>query len=93
MLATLYLPEQPVQEVFPPATDNLLSWVPELLGCIPELVDVLATGNGYTVYSIFDYEGAVNLHAMQAVGNISGIPFNPDDEDMTLQGPILIVRT
>ena len=95
MLITIYLPEQPEREVPPPkvtATDHF-SWVPELLGCVPALVDVLASGPGYVIYSIFDHEGTVNLSAMQAVSGILDIPFDTNDKDVILRGPVLIVRT
>jgi hypothetical protein len=66
--------------------------VPALLGCVPALVDVLATGHDYVVYSVFDSEGAVNISAMDAVSKLTGMSLNPDDEDMLLRGPVLVVR-
>jgi hypothetical protein len=35
---------------------NVPDQVPTLLGCLPGLVDVLAIGPGYVVYSVFDSE-------------------------------------
>jgi hypothetical protein len=67
--------------------------VPELLNCTPELVDVLATGTGYIVYSIFDYEGEINMSAMKAVSVLTNILFDTGNQDDVLRGPILIVLT
>lgn len=64
----------------------------ELLGCAPGLVDVLACGNGYLVYSVFDDEGEVNPAAMAAVAEVSGIGLDPTNEDEVLRGPVLIIR-
>lgn len=44
--------------------------VAALLGCPQDMVDVLASGTGYTAYSIFDYdEGDTNLEAMRLLTN------------------------
>ncbi|MBU6122274.1 hypothetical protein [Hymenobacter siberiensis] len=55
------------------------------------LVDVLASGPDYVAFSIFDFEGEVNLAAMEAVAEISGHDFDAADEDQTLAGPVLII--
>jgi hypothetical protein len=100
MTATLYAPHQPPLSVpterlsLPDATTGFAR-VPEqvhaLLGCVPELVDVLASGAGYVIYSVFDGEGAVNEAAMIAVTEVSGVAFDAEDEDAVLHGPVLVV--
>jgi hypothetical protein len=66
--------------------------VPVLLSCTPGLVDVLASGPDYVVYSVFDSEGPVNPEAMVAVSQVSGEAFDLDDEDTVLRGAVLVVR-
>lgn len=66
--------------------------VAQLLGCVPGLVDVLASGPGYVAYSVFDYEGPTNYGAMAAVAEVSGVDFNPEEEDEHLCGPVLLIR-
>ena len=87
MNATLYLPQQQPQSVSPdgltlpnPTTGlvGVPAVVPELIGCAPELVDVLASGPGYVAYSVFDCEGEVNPAAMEAVAQLSGVSFDLD---------------
>ena len=56
-----------------------------LLGCAPNMVDVLATGNDYAMYSVFDCEGDVNPIAMEVFTVLTGVPCN----DEPLRGPIL----
>lgn len=101
MPAILYLPQQPPQIVpddglnMPnPATGlvGVPTQVPALLGCAPGLVDVLASGPGYVVYSVFDYEGPVNHAAMAAVAQVAGVAFDAEDEDAVLCGPVLVVE-
>lgn len=65
--------------------------VPPLLGCVADLVDVLACGPSYVAYSIFDSEGDMNLLGMEAVARVSGIGFDPNDENEVLHGPVLVV--
>lgn len=98
MDAFLYFPQQLPQAV---AADGLgvptgFAQVPErvaaLLDCVPELVDVLASGPGYVAYSVFDSEGEVNPSAMAAVAEVSGVAFEAEDEDAVLRGTVLIVR-
>ena len=100
MNATIYLPQQPPQAVsiegliVPNPTTGLVgvpASVPVLLGCMPELVDVLAAGPGYVAYSIFDSEGEVNPVAMEAVEAVSGVSFDLEDEDAVLRGPVLVL--
>lgn len=67
--------------------------VAELLGCVPELVDVLASGPDYVVWSVFDCEGAVNIGAMAAVAAVSGVVFDTTTEDEVLRGPVLVVKS
>ena len=101
MLATLYLPQQPPQ-VVPNDMLNMPSLatgpavvpeqVPVLLGCTPRLVDILASGPGYVIYSVFDYEGPINSAAMVTVATVTGVVFDAGDEDMVLRGPVLVVE-
>jgi hypothetical protein len=100
MNATLYLPEQLPQKVpadgfvLPDAMSGFVqvpAQVSELLGCLPGLVDILASGPGYVAYSVFDSEEKVNHAAMVAVAEASGIEFDEEDEDMTLRGAILLI--
>jgi hypothetical protein len=63
-----------------------------LLGCVPNLVDVLANGEGYVVYTVFDSEEPANLGATQAAAELTGIEFDIENEDDLLRGPVLIVR-
>lgn len=100
MHATLYLPNQQPQSVsveglqLPDHTTGFAR-VPErismLLSCTPGLVDVLASGPKYVVYSVFDSEEEVNSTAMAAVSEVSGILFDASDENSVLCGAILIV--
>ena len=64
--------------------------VPQLLECHESLVDVLACGEGYAVYSIFDNELEPNPGAMSALDEITG-ELSTEDEDNLLRGPILFV--
>ncbi len=100
MTATLYMPNQLPQIV--PTTGLLLPAPPKhyaqvseevagLLGCAQGLVDVLDCSSDYVAYSIFDYEGAVNRPAMDALSAVSSHSYAVDDEDQVLQGPILLV--
>lgn len=100
MNATLYLPQQPPQTVSVrglslPDVGTGFARVPEqvsaMLGCAPELVDVLASGDEYVAYSVFDCEGPVNEAGMAAVAELSGVAFDADDEDAILCGPVLVV--
>jgi hypothetical protein len=100
MYATLYIPYQPPQPVnvqglvLPDPVFGLAS-IPErvvtLLGCTPQLVDVLVSNPSYVVYSIFDCEEQVNDAAMIAVSELTGIKFS-DDEDEILRGAVLVVQ-
>lgn len=63
-----------------------------LLGCAPGLVDVLASGKGYLVYSVFDSEEPANIAATQAVAALTRINFDVTNEDELLRGPVLIVQ-
>lgn len=98
MNALLYLPQQLPQTIEPDGLSvqvgfaQVLERVAVLLDCTPELVDVLASGPEYVAYSIFDSEGEVNLSAMVAVTEISGVAFEAEDEDAVLRGAVLIVR-
>lgn len=99
--ATLYLPEQPPQAVSTIGLEMLAhetgfahipEVVPALLGCLPGLVDVLASGTEYIAYSVFDFEGETNLSAMMAVEALTGQRFSPEEDDEVLCGPVLIVK-
>lgn len=100
MQATLYLPQQPPQDIPADSLGTLdlaarfktvPQGVPVLLGCTPELVDVLASGPDYVAYSVFDCEGPINHAAMVAVTKVLGVMFDAEDEDMVLCGPVLVV--
>lgn len=100
MIATLYLPQQPPQAVptkglsLPdPATGfaQVTEQVSALLGCAPDLVDVLASGPHYIAYSVFDSEESVNEDAMMAVAAVSGIVFDAEDDDTVLRGAVLVL--
>ena len=102
MNATLYLPHQSPQPV---STEGLsmpdpktgLAKAPDqvavLLGCMPELVDVLACGPEYVAYSVFDCEGEANPAAMAAVAAVTGVAFDLEDEEAELRGAVLVVRS
>lgn len=62
----------------------------ELLDCDPGLVDVLACGSGYLIYSVFDYEGEVNEGATAVFSEITGIVLSSADDEV-LRGPVLVV--
>ena len=93
MTISLYKPtEEPM--LFTPAEfsvcirmDGMLpvERVAELLGCVKLLVDVLASGPDYVLYSVFDCEGEVNPIGMEVFEALTG---QPCDED-PLRGPIL----
>jgi hypothetical protein len=98
--STLYLPGKSPQvvslpDISTPVVINGFADVPEqvpaLLDCAPELVDVLAIGKGYVVYSVFDCEAGVNPTAMQALADLTGMDFDIENEDEVLRGPILVM--
>lgn len=99
--ATLYIPQQEPDTLLAdglqlPDPVTGLAPLPErvavLLNCAPKLVDVLANGPRYVVYSIFDCEGEVNYRAMTAIGELAGQAFDIDDEDSILRGAVLVVQ-
>jgi hypothetical protein len=98
MNAIIYLPQQQphhllIDERLNNGLASLPAWVPELLGCEPGLVDVLASGPGYVAYSVFDYEaGPVNMEAMRELTDLTGVTFEPDDGDAVLLGPVLVIH-
>jgi hypothetical protein len=99
MTATLYLPNQPPQVVqldaftWPLPKDNSQYYkhISELLGCTRNLIDVLDCGPTYAAYSIFDFEGAPNHTAMNVLAAISAHPYDIEDDDQVLQGPVLVI--
>lgn len=100
MIATLYLPQQPPQAVSieglslpDPVTSfaQVTEQVSALLGCAPDLVDVLASGADYVAYSVFDSEESVNEAAMTAVAAVSGVVFDAEDDDTVLRGAVLVL--
>lgn len=62
-----------------------------MLGCALGLVDVLALGDGYVVYTVFDSEEDFNPKAMHVVAQLTGFSFNIEEEDELLCGPVLVV--
>jgi hypothetical protein len=101
MKATLYQPNLQPQAVSPeglvlPDESTGFAIVPAivatLLDCASELVDVLACGASYVVYTVFDSEEEANLVATQAVATLTGIDFDITDEDELLRGPVLIIK-
>ena len=101
MKATLYRPNQAPVNI---AADGLrvaheitglpsvLDKVGNLLGCAVGMVDVLASGPGYVVYSVFDHDGEINEGAMLAAAGLTGVSFDLADEDAVLRGPLLVVE-
>lgn len=101
LTATLYQPHYPPRTV---PTDGLVLPNPQtgfaavtehvsaLLECGQGMVDVLASGPAYVVYTVFDCEGPVNEEAMMAVTAVSKVKFELTDEDSVLCGPVLIVQ-
>ena len=99
--AVLYQPGRPPQQLSDEQLDNFLpdiksSYVPNtvshLLGCAPSLVDILASGQGYVAYSVFDGEGETNIFAMRELAELTSNLFDLDNEDHILRGPVLIIR-
>lgn len=82
----LHLPDKTTGQVTVPEQ------VAVLLDCSPGLVDVLACGPHYVAYSIFDSEQDINLAAMHALAELTGISFEADEEDHVLRGPVLVVK-
>ncbi len=103
MKATLFLPneepiEVPVEGLHLP--DASTGFVPasiaaaSLLGCNPNLVDILACGPEYVAYSVFGCEaGPPNKLAKEKISLITDVPFNLEDEEAELYGAILIVQS
>lgn len=99
MAATLYLPNQLPQEVqldalawpLPESKNQYFKHISELLGCAQSLIDVLDCGPTYAAYSVFDFEGAPNHAAMNALAAISTYPYDIEDDDQVLQGPVLVI--
>jgi len=100
MVATLYIPHElprivPTEGLSLPAPPQHCAQVSHevaaLLGCAQGLVDVLDCGPGYAAYSIFDFEGDNNQLAMDALTAVSTHHYDVNDEEHTLQGPVLLV--
>jgi len=62
-----------------------------LLGCAPQVVDILACGPNWVMYSIFDHEGAANAQAMAVLSQMTGYELNMSDDDQIMRGPVLLV--
>ncbi|MGI4886133.1 MAG: hypothetical protein ACRYFR_14345 [Janthinobacterium lividum] len=62
------------------------------LGCMPSMVDVLASGPAYLVYMVFDSEAEINEPGMLAAGEVIGTAFDAEDDDQVLRGPVLVVK-
>jgi hypothetical protein len=96
MNAILYLPDQTPQALDATAfttepTDDQTAMAADALECGQEFVDVLASGAGYIIYTVFDSEADVNPQGMKAAGVLTGVEFDPEDEDQVLRGPVLTV--
>ncbi len=98
MTVTLYLPDQFPQPVeLLPLADGIHNSAPvfeqvaTLLKCHLSLVDVLAAGSGYVIYSVFDSEDSLNLPAMAVASSLTGVLFDQADDDIALRGPVLVV--
>jgi len=63
--------------------------IAELLKCCPTLVDVLACGHGYGIYSVFDAEGKVNMLAMAEFTRLTGVRLDPEADHDQLLGPVV----
>ncbi|RZK44727.1 MAG: hypothetical protein EOO61_02735 [Hymenobacter sp.] len=99
MVVTLYIPGQPSRAISPegfelPDPTTGFACVPdcvaEALGCPYNLVDVQACGPAFVSYSIYDYEGEINLLGMAAIERWSKQPCGFEEEDQ-LRGPLLLV--
>lgn len=93
MNITLYKPSAVPQQVppFENAENQPMERVAELLGCHVGLVDVQACGPNYVIFTIFDYEGPINLMGMAKVNRLTGVKLDPMDEHDQLCGSILVV--
>ena len=99
MTITLFSPEkEPVNIPVAEFNANLVAGgtkpmerVAELLGCPKLLVDVLATGETYAIYTIYDCGGEINPKAMEAAAKLTGIDFNMDTEFEVLRGNVLVL--
>ena len=98
--ATLYLPEHAPRPIHfddlhaISSVNNFMHIppdIPALLKCRPELVDVLASGPKYIIYSVFDATGKTNPEAMKMVAQLSGIILDVTNEDEILRGPVIIL--
>lgn len=96
MNVTLYLPSVaplPLKEAeftLSPTTDQI-AHAATLLECAPALVDVLASGPEYIIYTVFDSQGEINEPSMWVARNLTGAMFDLKDEDQVLRGPVLVV--
>ena len=63
--------------------------IAQLLRCQPTLVDVLACGHGYGIYSIFDAEGKPNTLAMAEFTRLTGVQLDPEADHDRLLGPVV----
>ena len=99
MTVTLYLPDQAPKVVseagfrLDEGSGQVIqnsARAAEVLGCDPGMIDVLACGAGYLVYTIFDHEGETNFPAMGVVAEITSIEFDVLDGDAVLRGPVLV---
>ena len=99
MNITLYKPPEAPQQMLPfenaeslvKGSNLPMERIAELMGCGSGMIDVQASGPNYVIYTIFDYDGPVNLLGMAEVARLSGVPLDPEEEDEQLCGPILVV--
>lgn len=100
MITTLYVPaKQPLALLTDQCAASVeagritpqFEHIAKLLKCPISFVDVLATGHGYALYSIFDCEGPVNPAAMQAFTELTSVQLNAEYEEDCLRGPVLSI--
>ena len=97
---TLYKPGESPEEVpYFEFAENIIVggfWPMEhvagLLNCRAELIDVLASGPDYAMFSIFDCQGYLNPAVMEVFFAITGVKSSVDPEEDELRGPIMLIK-
>jgi hypothetical protein len=65
--------------------------VAEQLKCRPSLVDLLAMGHGFALFSVFDALGQPNELAMQEFTRRTGMQLDPKDGVDMILGPVVML--